>query len=61
MKPQIADESMPFDYPDISEDRGGEPLNTSDPMDFLYQGKPNERQRTFILDDHSNSRPSGGD
>ena len=44
MKPEInGEESMPFEFPDISEDRGGEPLNTSDPMDLLYQGKPNER------------------
>ena len=60
MKPaDNTNESMPFEFPE--ENGGGEPLNTSDPADLLYQGKPNERQRSFILDNTSAGRPSGDD
>ena len=59
MKPadNTNEESMPFEFPE--EGGGGEPLNTSNPMDLLYQGKPNEAQRSFILDNTSAGRPSG--
>ena len=61
MKPadNTNDESMPFEFPE--ENGGGEPLNTSNPMDQSNQGKPNERQRSFILDNTSAGRPSGDD
>ena len=52
---------MPFEYNDQnSEDRGGEPHETSIQNNsqggaaaFRAQGKPNEKQRTFILENVS--------